>query len=68
MILNEGRQFDYQKGLFSKAFEFIVEPTQSIPQARQCLSPGTKRPGLKLNTDVPLPHWSAQILLFIFYV
>ena len=60
MILTEGRQFDYQKGLFSKAFEFIVGPTQYIQQAQRCLFPGAKRPAFKLNTDLPLPHWSAD--------
>lgn len=60
MILTEGRQFDYQKGLFSKAFKFIVGPTQSIQQTQRYLFPGAKRTGFKLNTDLPLPHWSAQ--------
>ena len=68
MILTDGRQFDYQKGLFSKALEFIVQSTQSIEQAQRYLFPGAKRPGFKVNTDLPLPHWSAQILLFIFNV
>jgi hypothetical protein len=74
MILTEGRQFDYQKGLFSRAFEFIVGPTQSIQQAQLYLFPWAKRPGFKLNTDLPLPQWSAQsgayaqILPLIFYV
>lgn len=74
MILTEGRQFDYQKGLFSKAFEFIVRSTQSIQQAQRYLFLGAKRPGFKVNTDLRLPHCSAQsgayalILRFIFYV
>ena len=60
MILIEGRQFHYRKGLFSKTFAVIVGPTQSIQQAQRYLFPGAKRPGFKLNIDPPLPHWSAQ--------
>jgi hypothetical protein len=37
---------------FSKAFVYIVGPTQYIQQTKRYLSPGAKRPGFKLNTDL----------------
>ena len=69
MILMEGRQFDYQQGLFSTASGFIVGPTQSIQQTQRYLSPGAKRSAFKLNTHIPhLPAHSgayAQIQLYL---
>ena len=40
MILTEGRQFDYWKELFSKTFEFIVGPTQSVNRHSGIFSQG----------------------------
>lgn len=66
---SDGRQFDYQQGLFSTASGFIVGPTQSIQQTQRYLSPGAKRSAFKLNTHIPhLPAHSgayAQIQLYL---